>query len=747
MGASLADWKKKFWTERESGSSVSDYWLRDSLFERSHSRLDYSDDNWDYENNRPLNISSRFDHFALAKYQRAIANFVHILTQRKNVNVRFNTLGKNYATSKNTIVLSPDLDAGKFDVAVGLALHEASHILYTNFKTYETWLTETCNVVYDRWGDLNEKYGIQIRYLVKSVFNIIEDRYIDARTYKEAPGYRGYYSALYIEYFGSELINRGFYSPDYSEPTVNNYLFHIVNMTNPSRNVQALPGLDKIITLIDLPNILRLGKTKDRCEIAQLVIDIIINEIIRYVDSLPKTQGSGDRQSQSGPNQPNSTNDGELQKALQDILNRMDDQTMESMMGGSSDGESDDHSDMDDSTNNNESGSGNEEEGDEEDGAGGNGADNDEKEEGDEESNGDGNEEDKSEQKPLKESESKKLNDIIDKQLKLTNDETSKGTALSENDSKMISDIADAGVDIVTVKSSSINIGTNKVYVVNNVTPRMVGTNLGLRIGIARNSEYEDVVERGINKGRLLAKKLKLRAEENVLTSTRLKAGRIDKRLLAEVGFDNYDIFYRTTTESYNNSYIHLSIDASGSMDYGKWTNALEVATIIATASTLIPNVRVVVTARSTMGGGGLNTKSYIATMFDSKIHGVAHIRSIFPHLRTTCGTPEGLCFAAVLDNIIKNSINTDAYFINICDGEPTYSNGVEHTREQRLLLEKHGIRILSYYVESSYYYSSGGVTPSRNFIKMYGEKNSFGIASADIGIIAKTMNQKLLEK
>lgn len=758
MGASLSEWKKKFWTERESKTSVSDYWLRDSLFERSHSRLDYTDDNWDDENNRPIRVSTSLDHFALAKYQRAISNFVYILTQDNKISVRFNSASKNYATGDKVIQLSPDLKSGKFDVAVGLALHEASHILHTNFKAFSLWAHTAGNDILRRSPDCG-LYGINPFELVKFIFNIIEDRYIDARTYREAPGYRGYYSALYIEYFGNELIDRGFYDPNFMTPTVDNYLFHLANMANPNRNIKALPGLDKIITLIDLPNILRLKNTKARTEIAQLVVDIIIGEIMRNTQP-QQTNGDGSGNPNDGePNKggvPSSTGvsptdspevQEQIKNALKEMLQKMDNQLAESLGQSTDGGEDSDDTDGD--------GGEDSDEGSEED-TGDDGGDNDSEGDGDEggEEDGDGDDEEdtpdvKDTPAPLIDRSVKKLREIIETQKELISGDLRKGKVLNEDDARLIDDITNAGVEIASVSDTALNIKNEQVYVVNNVSKSIVGTEFGRTIGLQSKANLSYQVESGIAKGRLLANKLHLRAEERTLTTTRQKSGRLDKRLLAEIGFDNYDVFSRINLETYNESYIHISLDQSGSMHGGKWRRTVEIATVLATAATLIPNIRVVVTTRSSLKTKyGSNSKNFIATVFDSKKHNVSHIRAVFPHLETTGNTPEGLCFAAILKDIIANSANTDAYFINICDGMPSYTNGEKHTQAQREILEKHGVRILAYYIDDHGYYGySGDKKPNATFMKMYGEKNSYRIDSVDVSTIAKTMNAKLLER
>ena len=73
------------------------------------------------------------DYIKLAATKRAIANFVQIVTG-ENIPVKFNTKGDSYTDGKS-VTISANLKDKDFDPAVGLALHEGSHILLTDFKT------------------------------------------------------------------------------------------------------------------------------------------------------------------------------------------------------------------------------------------------------------------------------------------------------------------------------------------------------------------------------------------------------------------------------------------------------------------------------------------------------------------------------------------------------------------------------------------------------------------------------------
>ena len=54
-----------------------------------------------------------------------------------------------------------------------------------------------------------------------------------------------------------------------------------------------------------------------------------------------------------------------------------------------------------------------------------------------------------------------------------------------------------------------------------------------------------DGVQKGIILGKQLGKKLQLRNEEKSLKSTRLNTGKIDRRLISQLGFQNANVFHR----------------------------------------------------------------------------------------------------------------------------------------------------------------------------------------------------------
>ena len=85
--------------------------------------------------------------------------------------------------------------------------------------------------------------------------------------------------------------------------------------------------------------------------------------------------------------------------------------------------------------------------------------------------------------------------------------------------------------------------------------------------------ENQKAINDGLVKGTILGRKLQVRGESRETKWTRLDSGRIDKRLIAELGFGNERVFNSTFVESYSDAFLHISVDASGSMSGRKWLN------------------------------------------------------------------------------------------------------------------------------------------------------------------------------
>ena len=223
----------------------------------------------------------------LASYRRAIANFVNLVTG-KDIPVTFNQRGDSY-TDGERVVISANLNEKEFDSAVGLALHEGSHIKLTNFDTMKDLLHSADQVIpmtikkmikdkyYSDRDDNDARWMVQnyIVSKVKQLLNIVEDRRIDNFIFKSAPGYKGYYHALYNKYFNDKSIDKALASKEYRELTWDSYMFRICNITNENRDLKALPGFMKIWDIINLKNIGRLKNSDEALEIALAIFSVV----------------------------------------------------------------------------------------------------------------------------------------------------------------------------------------------------------------------------------------------------------------------------------------------------------------------------------------------------------------------------------------------------------------------------------------------------------------------------------------
>ena len=78
----------------------------------------------------------------LSARRRAIANFVNILTGQ-DIPVQFSSRGNENYTDGKVVVISADAKNETFDSDVGLALHEASHILLSEFGVIHRLIGDT----------------------------------------------------------------------------------------------------------------------------------------------------------------------------------------------------------------------------------------------------------------------------------------------------------------------------------------------------------------------------------------------------------------------------------------------------------------------------------------------------------------------------------------------------------------------------------------------------------------------------
>ena len=217
------------------------------------------------------------DHISLAAHKRAIGNFVRIVSGQ-NVPVKFMSRGDSFTDGKS-VTISGTINEKNFDHVVGLALHEGSHIVYSDFDVF----ADVRNTPKLRnWNLTSERMEF-----FRNMINYIEDRRIDNIVFKSSPGYKGYYHTLYSKFFNHKTIGKGLQSKEYRGADFESYLFRIINFTNPDTVLDALPRLKDIYRVIDMKNISRLKSTEDSINVAKSVCEIVFK-----IEDENQSQGS-----------------------------------------------------------------------------------------------------------------------------------------------------------------------------------------------------------------------------------------------------------------------------------------------------------------------------------------------------------------------------------------------------------------------------------------------------------------------
>jgi len=665
------------------------------------------------------------DLYKLASSKRAISNFVNIVTN-ESIPVKFKERGDSYTDGKSVVIGSRITEPKDFDVAVGLALHEGSHIKLSDFKL----LLDLSSQIPIHITEGAIKKGIyNTQETIKNLWNYVEDRRIDNFVFKSAPGYRDYYRKMYDKYFNDKLIDKALLSDEYTDETIQSYMFRIINLHNKNTKLSKLKGLRKIYKLVGLNTISRLTNSQESLEVAIDMFKVILSNINQPTDddSQQPQNGNGDGSSSdeqgSDDGQSGSSNEGMSDDEFNELLESIG----ESPMGGDSD----------------------------ESPTGGNGMDV-------------GNLPDNMESGKPSEDNSPSTNSVqlsdkqkdllkkkIEKQKKFMDGDIQK-TSITKTDSKNLNAIEESGSEMKEV-GKDVNTGyygnqSVQCIVVKKMTKGLFESQMFPMIRTeywgegAVTMDYVEEVQKGIKLGTMLGKKLQVRGEDRTTVFNRQKVGRIDKRMISSLGFGNENVFQFSEVDSYKKANLHISIDASSSMNGEKWRNTMVNVVAMCKAVDMIPNLQVQVTFRCTQ-----NEKPYIVMAYDSKTEKFSKVKQMFGGLRPNGTTPEGLCFEAIMKSFIPVNNDMDSYFLNLSDGQPYYGgrgfyysgdSAERHTGKMVKMIESMGIKTLSYFV-SDYGVSS---YEQRSFKTMYGKGAKF-VDVTNLNQITKTMNQLFLQK
>ena len=669
------------------------------------------------------------DLYKMAASKRAISNFVNIVTNDQ-IPVKFSERGDSYTDGKSVVIGSNISEPKDFDVAVGLALHEGSHIKLSDFKV----LKDIYNIVPTHITDGAIKKGIMNSVsIIKDLWNVVEDRRIDKFVFDSAPGYRDYYRAMYDKYFNDKLIDKALQSDEYTEESVDSYMFRIINIHNKNTDLTALKGLRDIYKTIGLGSIDRLKSSLDAFNVALTMFQTIMSNLPTSESEEGDGDGSNDQQSE----QPQNGNGGNGSDEPREMTEEEFDDLMNSVDGESPTGGSDESPT----------------------GSGGMELDNVPDEMGTPSDSTNTDETETTEKVKLSDRQKQLLQKKIQKQKDFLDGDIKK-KKITKKDNSDVEAIQESGSEVTSVGSGIESYYGNhqkgtKCIVVKRLTQSLLESsifpmsynNWNVEENGPIDKRHTDAVNDGIRIGTMLGKKLQVRGEDRNTIFNRQKYGKIDKRMISSLGFGNENVFQYMETDSYKKANLHVSIDASGSMNGGKWTNTMTNVVALCKAVDMIQNLSIQVTFRTTSG-----EIPYIVMAYDSRSDKFSKVKQMFPSLNVGGTTPEGLCFEAIMKNFLGSNNDMDSYFLNISDGEPYFGNNdlyysgepaYQHTRKMVKQIEGMGIQTLSYFVDD---YVREGQEPSNGFKTMYG-KGAKLIDLKNVSQITKTMNGLFLQK
>jgi len=583
----------------------------------------------------------KFNLIELAHTQRAISNFVKILT-KEEIPVEFfeNNQGESMTDGKK-IAISSTINLNNIDSVVGLAIHEGAHCKHTNFKVLKK--------ISNRLLEGNLMGG---RRWIEMLLNFIEDRRIDNLVYHNAPGYQDYYRAMYDRYYYSKVVDKGLKGKEYREENWESYMFRIINMFNKNSDPTALHCLPTIYKAVDLKNIGRLTSTKHSLELA-----ITIYQLLAMHFSLKK---GPDLKHQNQINKKNAKNKNKVSK--------------------------------------------------------------------------------------------EEIKKAFSKQENFLKGQTSK-TSLTKKETKQVEAIGKSNIQIKDIKVLDTSC---PVHVIEGITPAIIESNLYDTFYI-NDLKHRPQVEDGINIGKKLLRKLRVRNEQITLASKRLKAGKIDPRRIYAASFED-DLFYKIDRSNYKPISLHVTIDGSGSMDGTKWQQVLTNTIALGYVALKMDNIDLTISIRTS--GYNPNSSSSTAQIpllilaFDSKKNTLRDLKRL-AYYKANGLTPEGMCLNALNEFIPNSSYYLDSYLINMSDGYPTFEHGkdLNYRGEKAILdtakavknIKKKGVKILSYFIQSSTTKVKEKEL-NENFQIMYGKEASF-IDPKNVNEVTKTLNSLFLER
>jgi hypothetical protein len=289
-----------------------------------------------------------------------------------------------------------------------------------------------------------------------------------------------------------------------------------------------------------------------------------------------------------------------------------------------------------------------------------------------------------------------------------------------------------------------------KVIVLNDMNRDLIYSGRYTFFDTENTYHTENAVLEGIHLGNQLARRIAFRNNERQTHFSRLQQGKIDKRLLHSVVCGNDAIFYREKEETFPAVNFHISIDGSHSMQGSCFLKSLKTAVAIAQAGHLIKNINVTISFRYHVVSEG-SRLPLVLVAYDSRRDKIGKIKQLFPFLKASGSTPEGLCYSVITDLIEKNTAeNAENYFVNFYDGMPCFilddnccyegKPAIEHVHNEVLCMKRKGIQVLSYFIVSEKWKMEEVKTTFSDCQYMYG-KDAKMININDLGELAQSLN------
>jgi len=528
------DIRNKVTTKRKTkiteSKSWSSYWMDDDSYDYFYD-TDSEKTKIKIDGNRGSATIDLAKANRLAAVRRAVGNFVRILTNDDEIVVVFKDGNDSYTDGK-TVVISAESDPSKFDVLVGTALHESAHCVFSGE------LLEMLQNGNFR-ASVTARFGVDHVSNIHNIVNCLEDRRIDSEVYRRAPGYRPYYQSMYDHHWNAKEIAKAIIRTEKLRvPTVDSYMFRIINITNPAIKYMMdkyLPEFRKIYDVFGLTNILRFSNPDGTVKAEELVncaMDIYQIILDNKVEDDQQSNNIGQSEPCENSEGPSQSDDGLGNYDIQN-QSQMSDEDIEKAvadeLGSRNLGKSDPNMDK-----------------------------------------------------------------IEKSMMDFLNGDTKK-KKISRNMNDAVKTMEESNI---TVSSIEIN---QKSYPYIRV-PRLTSSSEAIlpqsMFNTWRNNISDENIRVGRRLGQIIVDRIKIRHDSNETKFSRRPLGKIDRRLIHSLGTDNSNVFFSKVVQDYRNSIIYLTIDCSSSMWGRKWKESVILSTGLAYAATKINNFDIVVNLR-----------------------------------------------------------------------------------------------------------------------------------------------------